>query len=147
MRAVLDRVLQQWVVGVLQPTARGPLGGYVEEGMQVLVHAAASGVGAFAVRHCKSRRPTVHATASARNAEFVGSLGTDTVIDYETADFRDAVSDLDVVYDAVGGDVHLRSQSALKPGGPLVCAAPFPTAPGGKTFAFRRRRSRTNARP
>jgi len=26
MRAVLDRVLQQWVVGVLQPTARGPLG-------------------------------------------------------------------------------------------------------------------------
>ena len=28
MRAVLDRVLQQWVVGVLQPTARGPLGGF-----------------------------------------------------------------------------------------------------------------------
>ena len=26
MRAVLDQVLQQWVVGVLQPTARGPLG-------------------------------------------------------------------------------------------------------------------------
>ena len=26
MRAVLDVVLQQWVVGVLQPTARGPLG-------------------------------------------------------------------------------------------------------------------------
>ena len=26
MRAVLDAVLQQWVVGVLQPTARGPLG-------------------------------------------------------------------------------------------------------------------------
>ena len=26
MRAVLDRVLQQRVVGVLQPTARGPLG-------------------------------------------------------------------------------------------------------------------------
>ena len=26
MRAVLDRVLQQWVVGVLQPTAQGPLG-------------------------------------------------------------------------------------------------------------------------
>ena len=26
MRAVLDVVLQQWVVSVLQPTARGPLG-------------------------------------------------------------------------------------------------------------------------
>ena len=28
MRAVLDRVFPQWVVGVLQPTARGPPGGF-----------------------------------------------------------------------------------------------------------------------
>ncbi len=48
---------------------------------------------------------------------------------YAAADFRDAVSDLDVV--TARGDVLLRSQSALKPGVPLVGlnAAPVPDSP------------------
>ena len=112
------------------------LDGDVEEGMQVLVHAAAGGVGAFAVWHCKSRRPTVHATASARNAEFVGSLGADTVIDYETADFRDAVSDLDVVYDAVGGDVHLRRKARSNPAARWSAPPRFRQPPAGGHSRF-----------
>lgn len=100
----------------------------IEEGMSVLIHAGAGGVGAFAIQYCKSRGATVYATANAGNAGFLKRLGADEAIDYRRTDFRDAVSDLDVVYDTVGGDTHLQSYDVLKSGGLLVClnAAPIP---------------------
>ena len=100
----------------------------IEPGMRVLIHAGAGGVGAFAIQYCKSRGAKVYATASARNADYITGLGADEAIDYTTTDFSDVLSELDVVYDTVGGDVHLKSYKALKPGGVLVClnAAPVP---------------------
>jgi NADPH:quinone reductase-like Zn-dependent oxidoreductase len=100
----------------------------IEPGMRVLIHAGAGGVGAFAIQYCKSRGAKVYATASARNADYITGLGADEAIDYTTTDFSDVLSELDVVYDTVGGDVHLKSYKALKPGGFLVClnAAPVP---------------------
>ncbi|MFT5488194.1 MAG: NADPH:quinone reductase-like Zn-dependent oxidoreductase [Paracoccaceae bacterium] len=100
----------------------------IEAGMRVLIHAGAGGVGAFAIQYCKSRGATVYATASAGNADYVIGLGADEAIDYTTTDFSDVLSDLDVVYDTVGGEAHLKSYKVLKPGGFLVClnAAPVP---------------------
>ncbi|OMF44729.1 hypothetical protein BK138_34355 [Paenibacillus rhizosphaerae] len=43
----------------------------------VLLHAAAGGVGQFAVQLAKSKGATVIATASTSNLDFVKSLGTD----------------------------------------------------------------------
>lgn len=59
-------------------------------------------------------------TASAANADFVRDLGADEVIDYKATPFEEAVSDVDVVLDTIGGDVQERSWSVLKPGGILV---------------------------
>ena len=100
----------------------------IEEGMGVLIHAGAGGVGTFAIQYCKSRGATVFATASAGNAGFLKRLGADETIDYRRTDFRDVCADLDVVYDTVGGDTHLHSYDVLKPGSFLVClnAAPIP---------------------
>ncbi|MGZ0245354.1 MAG: NADP-dependent oxidoreductase [Alphaproteobacteria bacterium] len=100
----------------------------IEPGMRVLIHAGAGGVGAFAIQYCKSRGAKVYATASARNADYITGLGADEAIDYTTTDFSDVLSELDVVYDTVGGDAHLKSYKVLKPGGFLVClnAAPEP---------------------
>ncbi|MGH3545069.1 MAG: zinc-binding dehydrogenase, partial [Mycobacteriales bacterium] len=49
-------------------------------------------------------------------------LGADEVIDYRAADFTQAVKDVDVVFELVGGNYGTRSIDVLRPGGLLVTA-------------------------
>ncbi|MFD3697876.1 NADP-dependent oxidoreductase [Streptomyces sp. NPDC058646] len=92
----------------------------VSAGQRVLVHAAAGGVGHLAVQIAKARGAYVIGTASAGKHDLLRGLGADEVIDYRTTDFEDAVTDVDVVIDAIGGDYAQRSLKVLKPGGHLV---------------------------
>jgi NADPH:quinone reductase-like Zn-dependent oxidoreductase len=92
-------------------------------GQRVLIHGAAGGVGNLAVQLAHSRGARVTATASAANLEFVRSLGAEEVIDYRAQRFEDAVRDVDVVFDTVGGETLERSWGVLKPGGRLVTVA------------------------
>ncbi len=94
----------------------------------VLIHAAAGGVGGFAVQLAKQAGATVIGTASARNHEYLLGLGADRVIDYTRRDFRREIrawypDGIDVVYDCVGGDVPERSVEVLKTNGRLVTIA------------------------
>ena len=98
----------------------------LQKGQTVLVHGGAGGVGHFAVQLAKWKGAKVIATASAENAEFVKGLGADQVIDYKAVKFEDAVKDVDVVLDAVGGDTTNRSASVLRKGGILVSIAGDP---------------------
>ncbi|WP_299536218.1 NADP-dependent oxidoreductase [uncultured Streptomyces sp.] len=92
----------------------------VTTGQRVLVHAAAGGVGHLAVQIAKSLGAHVVGTASAPKHDFVRSLGADEVIDYRTTDFRDAVRDVDMVFDPIAGDTRTRSLEIVRPGGTLV---------------------------
>ncbi len=92
----------------------------IEPGMRVLIHAGAGGVGGFAVQIAKHFGAWVAATASAAKTEYVRSLGADDVIDYQAGDFRDLVSDIDIVLDPIGGETNLRSYEVLRPGGTLL---------------------------
>lgn len=96
----------------------------VRPGQRVLVHAAAGGVGHLAVQIAKSRGAYVIGTASAPKHDFLRSLGADEVIDYRAVDFTEAVSDVDVVLDAIAGDTRTRSLDVLRPGGTLVSLLP-----------------------
>ncbi len=89
-------------------------------GQWLLIHAAAGGVGSIAVQLAKAKGAYVIATASAANEEFVSSLGVDEFIDYRTTRFDEALRDIDVVYDTIGGETQARSFSVLKPRGYLV---------------------------
>jgi NADPH:quinone reductase-like Zn-dependent oxidoreductase len=97
-------------------------------GQKVLIHAAAGGVGSMAVQLAKARAAYVIGTASARNTEFVKSLGADEVIDYAATKFEEVVKDADVVFDLMGGDTQARSYGVVKRGGWLVSAAQPPNA-------------------
>ena len=87
---------------------------------KVLIHAASGGVGGFAVQFAKLKDAHVIGTASAQNVDYVRQLGADEVIDYRAARFEDAVRDVDVVFDTVGGETQDRSWKVLKRGGILV---------------------------
>ena len=89
----------------------------------MLIHGGAGGVGSFAVQFARWRGAHVAATASARDAELVRELGADEVIDYRARRFEDAVADMDLVFDTVGGETWERSWDVLRPGGRLVSIA------------------------
>lgn len=100
--------------------------GKVQAGETVLIHAAAGGVGGFAVQFAKNHGCRVIGTASAVNHEYVKGLGADEVIDYRSEDFREAVRRLapdgvDFAFDCVGGEVLENTPDTLKqPGGRLI---------------------------
>jgi NADPH:quinone reductase-like Zn-dependent oxidoreductase len=89
----------------------------------VLVHGGAGAVGVFAVQIARLHSAEVLATASARNADFVKSLGASQVIDYTVNPFEEQVKDVDIVFDCVGGETLRRSWSLLKPAGRMVTVA------------------------
>ncbi|MFI6365481.1 NADP-dependent oxidoreductase [Nocardia sp. NPDC050630] len=94
----------------------------VVAGQRVLVHAAAGGVGHFAVQIAKDRGAYVIGTARAANHEFLRGIGADELIDYTTSDFAGIVRDVDVVFDLVGGDYGSRSLPVLAADGRLIDA-------------------------
>ncbi|MES5817544.1 NADP-dependent oxidoreductase [Streptomyces sp. RG80] len=96
----------------------------VRPGQRVLVHAAAGGVGHVAVQIAKARGAYVIGTASAGKHEFLRGLGVDEAIDYRETDFAEAVKDVDVVLDTLGGDTSVRSLRVLRPGGLVVSILP-----------------------
>jgi NADPH:quinone reductase-like Zn-dependent oxidoreductase len=92
----------------------------VQEGDRVLIHAGAGGVGHLAIQIAKALGAYVITTASEAKHGFVYAHGADEAIDYRTQDFAAELSDLDVVFDAVGGGTAAASIPTLKPGGRLV---------------------------
>ena len=98
----------------------------LKAGEKILIQGGAGGVGSYAVQLAKHLEAHVIVTASPNNHEYMKKLGADEVIDYNSADFREKVSDCDVVYDTVGGDVHLHSYDVLLSGGRMVYVAPQP---------------------
>lgn len=93
----------------------------IQAGQKVLIHAAAGGVGHYAVQFAKLKGAYVIGTGSAKNEEFVRGLGADEFIDYPNIPFESVVKDADVVFDTVGYDTTARSCGVLKSGGTLVC--------------------------
>jgi NADPH2:quinone reductase len=97
----------------------------VRSGETVLVHAAAGGVGHFAVQLARNLGAKVYGTAGTSNQEFVLGLGADGALDYTREDFREALrrfspEGVHVVLDCVGGDALVRSFDVLRPGGRVV---------------------------
>lgn len=101
--------------------------GGLSEGQTVLIHAAAGGVGLFAVQLAKWKGARVIGTASGKNLDFVRELGADEVIDYKTTAFEDVINDVDVVLDTIGGDTRERSFGVLKKGGIIISTTSPPS--------------------
>ncbi|GAA1873667.1 NADP-dependent oxidoreductase [Brevibacterium marinum] len=98
----------------------------VGQGDRVLIHAAAGGVGHLAVQIAKARGAYVIGTASEPKHDFVRGMGADEMIDYREVDFAEAVHDIDIVLDTIGGEYQSRSLQTMTTGGILVSTIPIP---------------------
>ncbi|MCX3291830.1 NADP-dependent oxidoreductase [Streptomyces sp. NEAU-H22] len=94
--------------------------GKVRPGQKVLIHAGAGGVGSIAIQLAAHLGASVATTASGSNADFVRTLGADTVIDYRTQDFEQLLTGYDLVLDSIGGETLQKSLRVLKPGGKAI---------------------------
>jgi NADPH:quinone reductase-like Zn-dependent oxidoreductase len=100
----------------------------IAPGDNVLIHAAAGGVGTALAQIAKHRGATVFGTASASEKlkYLKEELAVDVPINYKTDDFTAVVKEstggigLDVVFDSVGGSTYASSVALLKEGGTAV---------------------------
>ena len=112
------------------------LGG-LDEDDEVLVHAAAGGVGTAAVQLASHHGAEVYGTASTpEKLALAERLGCDHPIDYTETDFpaeTAALTDgdgLDLILDGVGGDTFRESVDALAPFGRVVAYGAASGEPG-----------------
>lgn len=87
---------------------------------KVLIHAAAGGVGHFAVQMAKHLGAYVIGTASAKNQDFIETLGADAFINYETTPLEKATGNIDFVLDTIGNDVYHKSLNVIRSGGTII---------------------------
>jgi len=100
-------------------TALQILSGRVNKGNKVLIQAGSGGVGHFAIQIAKNMGAYVIATSSAKNRDFILSLGADEHIDYHAQKFEEVLTDIDFVLDTLGGKVLENSVKVLKQSGTL----------------------------
>jgi NADPH:quinone reductase-like Zn-dependent oxidoreductase len=105
----------------------------LKKGETILIQGGAGGVAGFAIALAKHLGARVITTASAANHDYVRRLGADQVIDYRKDDFAKIVSNVDAVFDTVGGEVTPRSFAVLKPGGRFATIAQFGIAPSPRS--------------
>lgn len=101
----------------------------LKAGETILIQGGAGGVAGFAIALAKHLGARVITTASMANHSYARSLGADQVIDYREQDFTRIVSNVDAVFDTVGGEVTTRSFAVLRPGGRLATVAAGAEAP------------------
>ena len=94
--------------------------GHLEPGQTVIIHGAGGGVGSVGVELARWAGAHVIGTGRAGARQRVLELGADDFVDVEHEGWETAVGQVDLVYDAIGGDVLAQSPSVVKPGGALV---------------------------
>jgi NADPH:quinone reductase-like Zn-dependent oxidoreductase len=94
--------------------------GHLERGQSVMIHGASGGVGSVAVELARWAGAHVIGTGRAGARSRVLELGADDFVDVERDGWEADVGQVDLVYDAIGGEVLARSPAVVKPGGALV---------------------------
>ncbi len=90
----------------------------ISKGQSILIHAAAGGVGSFAVQIAHALGAEVIGTASKQNHQYLQNLGANFCIDYNDTNIADELKKkfpqgIDAVFDLIGGQSLERSVELL----------------------------------
>ena len=98
--------------------------GEIQAGKKVLINGASGGVGTFAVQIAKAMNAEVTGVCSAKNRDFVNSLGADFVLDYAEVDFTKQIQKYDIILDAVNTKTFYDCEKVLQPEGVYISTLP-----------------------
>ncbi len=101
--------------------------GHMRPGDRVFIPAGSGGVGTFAIQLAKHFGAWVATNTSGKNIELISSLGADQVIDYTKENFASRLTNIDIVFDTMGGEIQRKAFSILKPGGQVISIVGPPT--------------------
>ncbi len=93
----------------------------VRAGDRVLILGGSGSLGTAAIQFAKTLGAEVTATASARNADLLRTLGADRVVDYKTTDPLKPHAAYDVIFDTLGIASFGAAKSALAKTGSYIC--------------------------
>jgi NADPH:quinone reductase-like Zn-dependent oxidoreductase len=111
--------------------------GRLQAGQSVLVHGAAGVVGSMASQLARQAGAYVIGTGRAGARQTALDFGAQQFVDLENDALED-IGRVDLVFDAIGGDIARRSAGVIRPGGTLVTImGPIEVRPsGGLTIDF-----------
>ncbi len=98
--------------------------GEIQAEKKVLINGASGGVGIFAVQVAKAMNAEVTGVCSAKNRDFVKSLGADFVLDYAEVDFTKQTQKYDIILDAVGTRTFGECENVLQAQGVYISTLP-----------------------
>ena len=97
-------------------------------GQRVFIPAGSGGIGSFAIQLARHLGALVATSTSTANAEWVGQLGAEVVVDYKRQAFDALLQGYDLVLGTLRGDAIERSLSILQPGGRVLSLVGPPDA-------------------
>lgn len=109
----------------------------IGRGDKVLIHGAAGGVGMYAIQFARQVGCHIVALSTHEHTSLLRELGADTVLDYNSIQFEQHVSGVDVALDTIGGDIRERTWRTLNAGGILVTTTDPPSQDTAKEYNVR----------
>ena len=103
---------------------------------ELVVRVAAAGVGPWDALLREGKSVVQPSLPIILGSDVAGIVGAESVVNYKTTKFEDAVPSVDAVLDTVGGETQHRSFRVLKPGGILVSVISPPPQPAGFRAVF-----------
>jgi NADPH:quinone reductase-like Zn-dependent oxidoreductase len=100
--------------------------GKLAKGQTVVIHGAGGAVGSTAVQLARWADAEVIGTGRSHSRSLVLDLGADRFVALDSERLEDAADQVDLVFDAAGGQVLAQSAWVVKPGGTLVSVSAFP---------------------
>jgi NADPH:quinone reductase-like Zn-dependent oxidoreductase len=98
--------------------------GGIMQGQKVMINGASGGVGSYAVQIAKSYEAEVWGTCSARNLDYLKSIGVDRALDYRQSSLKDPGEKFDIILDAVSNSSFGECAGVLAPHGVYVTLLP-----------------------
>ncbi len=94
--------------------------GRLTAGQTVVIHGAAGALGNVAIQLARSVGTRIIGTGRSNAESQILDAGADAFVDLEQSGWEKRIGSVDLIYDAIGGDILERSLAIVKTGGTLV---------------------------